>query len=514
MKEKTGIVDTLEERQPYITRKQEKGQVIPLACDNNSLAGAISQRACVYSGARVVLNPVTDAVHLVHGPIGCAGYTWDIRGAKSSGIETNRSSFSTDMKEIDIVFGGEKKLSNAIDELVAIYRPPVVFVYSTCIVGIIGDDLDSVCKTASQKHNIPVLPIKSEGFKGNKSDGYKAACDALKQLIKRPEEKTVEKKPEVSQKARKPKINILGDFNVAGDVWLVKPLFEQMGIEVIVSMTGDSNARTISRAAEADFNLVQCSGSMNYLAKWMQQEYGIPYLNVSFFGIEDISIALRKTAEYFGSEEMKKQTEEILETETNRIMPEISRIRERVEGKKAAIYMGGAAKALTLIKGFSELGMEVVIIGTQTGKKEDYEQISYSVRNGTVIVDDANPLELADLLVKQKADLMVAGVKERFIAYKLGVAFCDFNHDRVVEFEGFDGFVNFAREVDASINSPVWKAVKQRILKPEGVESERTAVKENVVNISEKPCAKKYKEMHMDPEFLRQNQDDAVESQV
>ena len=515
MKEKTGIVDTLEERQPYITRKQEKGQVIPLACDNNSLAGAISQRACVYSGARVVLNPVTDAVHLVHGPIGCAGYTWDIRGAKSSGIETNRSSFSTDMKEIDIVFGGEKKLSNAIDELVGIYRPPVVFVYSTCIVGIIGDDLDSVCKTASQKHNIPVLPIKSEGFKGNKSDGYKAACDALKQLIKRPQEKkAAEKKTETSPEVRKPKINILGDFNVAGDVWLVKPLFEQMGIEVIVSMTGDSTARTISRAAEADLNLVQCSGSMNYLAKWMQQEYGIPYLNVSFFGIEDISIALRKTAEYFGSEEMKRQAEEILETETNRIMPEISRIRKRVEGKKAAIYMGGAAKALTLIKGFSELGMEVVIIGTQTGKKEDYEQISYSVRDGTVIVDDANPLELAELLVKQKTDLMVAGVKERFIAYKLGVAFCDFNHDRVVEFEGFDGFVNFAREVDASINSPVWKAVRQRTLKPEGVESERAAVKENIENISEKPCAKKYKDMPMDPEFLHQNRDAAVESQV
>ena len=482
MIEKTGIVDTLEERQPYITRKQEKGQVIPLACDNNSLAGAVSQRACVYSGARVVLNPVTDAVHLVHGPIGCAGYTWDIRGAKSSGIETNRSSFSTDMKEIDVVFGGEKKLSNAIDELVGIYHPPVVFVYSTCIVGIIGDDLESVCKTASKKHNIPVIPVKSEGFKGNKSDGYKAACDALKQLIKRPEEKKPEEGPEV----KKPKINILGDFNVAGDVWLVKPLFERMGIEVIVSMTGDSTAESISRAAEADLNLVQCSGSMTYLAKWMQKEYEIPYQTISFFGIEDISIALRKTAEYFGSEEMKKIAEEILETETNRIMPEISRVRESVKGKKAAIYMGGPAKALTLIKGFAELGMEVVIIGTQTGKKEDYEQISYSVRDGTVIVDDANPLELADLLVKQKADLMVAGVKERFIAYKLGVAFCDFNHDRVVEFEGFEGFVNFAKEVDASINSPVWKAVRQRTLKLESLE----------------------------PEFLHSRSDAAVESEV
>lgn len=515
MIEKTGIVDTLEERQPYITRKQEKGQVIPLACDNNSLAGAISQRACVYSGARVVLNPVTDAVHLVHGPIGCAGYTWDIRGAKSSGIETNRSSFSTDMKEIDIIFGGEKKLSNAIEELVGIYHPPVIFVYSTCIVGIIGDDLDSVCKIASKKHNIPVLPVKSEGFKGNKSDGYKAACDALKQLIKRPrKEKAAEKKTGVNPGLKKPRINILGDFNVAGDVWLVKPLFEQMGIEVIVSMTGDSTAKSISRAAEADLNLVQCSGSMTYLAKWMQQEYGIPYLTVSFFGIEDISMALRKTAEYFGSEEMKKTAEEMLETETNRIMPEISRVRERVKGKKAAIYMGGPAKALTLIKGFAELGMEVVIIGTQTGKKEDYEQISYSVRDGTVIVDDANPLELAELLVKQKADLMVAGVKERFIAYKLGVAFCDFNHDRVVEFEGFDGFVNFAKEVDASINSPVWKAVRQRVLKPEAVKSERSAGKENIKNIFGEPCAKECKDMAVDPEFLCQNEDTAVESQV
>ncbi|HOW14635.1 nitrogenase component 1, partial [Methanosarcina sp.] len=306
MIEKTGIVDTLEERQPYITRKQEKGEVIPLACDNNSLAGAISQRACVYSGARVVLNPVTDAVHLVHGPIGCAGYTWDIRGAKSSGVETNRSSFSTDMKEIDVVFGGEKKLSNAIEELVGLYRPPVIFVYSTCIVGIIGDDLESVCKTASKKHNIPVIPVKSEGFKGNKSDGYKAACDALKKLIKRPEEGAAEKKSEMRSElkkseikdseiekteVKKPKINILGDFNVAGDVWLIKPLFEQMGIEVIVSMTGDSTAKSISRAAEADLNLVQCSGSMTYLAKWMQKEYGIPYQTISFFGIEDISIA-------------------------------------------------------------------------------------------------------------------------------------------------------------------------------------------------------------------------------
>ncbi len=440
------VVNTLRERQPYIAQKQTE-KAVALACDNTSLAGAVSQRACVYSGARVVLNPVTDAVHLVHGPIGCASYTWDIRGALSSGVETYRTSFTTDMKEIDVVFGGEKKLARAIDELVELYNPPVIFVYSTCIVGLIGDDLEAVCKTASHRHGIPIIPVKSEGFKGNKSDGYKAACNALKKLIGREE-------PEITSPYR---INLLGEFNVAGDLWLVKPLFERMGIQVITSMTGDSTARTISQAHRAQLNLVQCSGSMTYLAKWMKEKYGIPFLKVSFFGIEDLCTALRATAEFFNTRE---RAEAIIREETARIMPEINRIRLRVKGKKAAIYMGGAAKALTLIKGFRELGMEVVIIGTQTGKRADYEQISYSVKDGTVIVDDANPLELSELLIKQKADLMVGGVKERFMAYKLGIAFCDFNHDRTVEFEGFKGFLNFAREIDSSINSPVWKETR------------------------------------------------------
>lgn len=453
MPEITNVVATLDERQPYITQKEGKKGTVPMACDNTSLAGAMSQRACVYSGARVALNPVTDAIHLVHGPIGCASYTWDIRGSLSSDDETFRTAFTTDMKEIDIVFGGEKKLSGAIDELVELHHPPAVFVYSTCIVGIIGDDLEAVCKDAREKHDIPIIPVKSEGFKGTKSDGYKAACNALMTIIGT-------KEPEVTSPYR---INLLGEFNVAGDVWFVKPLFERMGVQVITAMTGDSTIDSISQCHGAQLNLVQCSGSMTFLAKWMQKEYNIPFTKISFFGIEDLSIALRKTAEFFDSDEMKQIAEDIIAEESARILPEIHRIRERVKGKKAAIYMGGAAKALTLIKGFRELGMEVVIIGTQTGKRDDYQQISYQVKDGTVIIDDANPLELAELIISQNADLMVAGVKERFIAYKLGVAFCDFNHDRDLEFEGYDGFLNFAREIDSSINSPVWNAIRQQV---------------------------------------------------
>jgi len=208
--------------------------------------------------------------------------------------------------------------------------------------------------------------------------------------------------------------------------------------------------------------LVQCSGSMTYLAKKMEEKYGIAYRRISFFGLKDMSEALRTAAEFFGLAEMKEKAEEIISRETERIRPEIEAYRARVTGKKAAIYMGGAAKAVSLVKAFQELGMEVVIIGTQTGGRDDYQNIAYIVKEGTVIIDDANPLELKELLIKQKADLLVAGVKERFLAYKMGIAFCDFNHDRTTSFEGYAGMRNFAREVSITINSPVWQLAVKR----------------------------------------------------
>ena len=443
------IVKIFEGREGHIAQKGE--EILPLACNCDSLAGAVSQRACVYSGARVVLNPITDALHLVHGPIGCASYTWDIRGSTSTGPDLYRNSFSTDMKELDVIFGGEKKLAACLRELAEKYHPPAIFVYSTCIVGIIGDDLTTVCRKASEELGIPVLPVKSEGFRGNKNEGYKAACNALAELVG-----TRDYTP------KKPSVNLLGEYNVARDLSYVKPFFEEMGLEVVATLTGDARVEEIERAHTAQLNLVQCSGSMTYLAKKMEEKYGIAYRRISFFGQKDMSEALRTAAGFFGLAEIREKAEQIIERETERIRPEIEAYRARVAGKKAAIYMGGAAKAVSLVKAFQELGMEVVIIGTQTGGRDDYQNIAYIVKEGTVIIDDANPLELKELLIRQKADLLVAGVKERFLAYKMGIAFCDFNHDRTTSFEGYTGMRNFAREVSITINSPVWQLAVKR----------------------------------------------------
>lgn len=440
----------LKEREAQIHRKGNTP--FEIECDKDSLAGAVSQRACVFCGSRVVLYPIADAVHLVHGPIGCAVYTWDIRGALSSGPELHRLSFSTDLQEMDVIFGGEPKLYKALIELIDRHNPKAAFVYSTCIVGLIGDDLEAVCKRVEKEKGIPVLPVMSEGFKGNKRAGYQAACNAMSRLVGTGDISGISKRS----------INILGDFNLAGEIWLIREYFNRIGVEVVANITGDGRVEDIKRCHGAALNVVQCSGATQDLANMMEEQFGIPSIRVSYFGVEDMAESLYEVARYFEDDEMLEKARELVKEELQTLLPKLQKFKKALKGKKAAIYVGGAFKAFSLVKAFRLIGMDVVMVGSQTGTREDYEELQEITDDGTIIIDDANPLELSAIMKEKDVDIFVGGVKERPIAYKLGVAFCDHNHERKEMLAGFEGMLNFASEVYGSVMSPVWQFVPRR----------------------------------------------------
>jgi nitrogenase molybdenum-cofactor synthesis protein NifE len=439
----------LDERKASIRRG---GDGTGLGCEKHSVSGSVSQRACVYCGARVVLNPITDAFHIVHGPIGCASYTWDIRGSLSSGSERYRNSFSTDLRERDVVFGGAEKLEAAIDELATEHDAKLIFVYATCIAGVIGDDVDGVCHSAERRLGIRAIPVKAPGFSGTKSQGYRMACDALMALLA--PHKDVPKTDGV---------NILGDFNLAGEIWIIKNYLAKIGVPVVSTFTGDANHETLTKAPGARLNIVQCAGSMNYLAKRMEEEWGVPSVRVSFFGVEDTRSSLDRVAEALGDARARHKAAAFCESRSLELCPLSERYRPCLEGKKAAIYVGGGFKAISLIRQFSAMGIETVVVGTQTGSKEDYETIDGLVGNNAIILDDATPSELECFMREKGADILVGGVKERPLAYKLGIAFCDHNHERKHALAGFEGVENFTREIHLSMNSPVWRYTEGEI---------------------------------------------------
>jgi len=434
--------------------RDRKSQIMTKGSDRHdlvggkpSVAGSVSQRACVFCGSRVVLYPIADALHLVHGPIGCAAYTWDIRGAMSSGPELHRNSFSTDLREKHVIFGGEKQLYQALTTLIDQYHPKAAFVYSTCIVGVIGDDVQSVCKQVAAERSIPVIPVMAEGFQGSKKDGYKIACDAMAGLVGTDESKDVSP---VS-------INILGDFNLAGELWILKEYYKKMGIQILASITGDGRVKAIQNAHRASLNVVQCSGSMIHLAKTMEEKYGIPFIKVSYFGIEDMSDALYEVAKFFGNEETMDRARGLVKGELEKLLPALEPYRRALQGKKAAIYVGGAFKAISLVKALRLIGIRTVIAGTQTGNTDDYKLLKAICDDGCILVDDSNPNELSEFVGQTGADVFIGGVKERPIACKLGIGFCDHNHERKLALAGYEGMLNFAKEVYETVTSPVWK---------------------------------------------------------
>lgn len=431
-----------------------KGSGKEFVCDRKSTAGSVTQRACAFCGSRVVLYPIADALHIVHGPIGCAVYNWDIRGSLSSGPQLHRNSFSTDLGENDVIFGGEKKLKASLIELINYYKPKAAFIYSTCIVGLIGDDVEAICKVVGKETGVDCIPVDSPGFKGTKKSGYQAACEAAYRLVGTGSTEGISKYS----------INLMGEFNIAGEAWMIREYFERMGVEVVSTITGDGRVDDLRRCHGASLNLVQCSGSMTHLSKLLEKNHGIPMKRVSFFGFEDTARALYDTAEHFGDPELMRRAEEVVREEISKYAPKIKKYKKQLKGKKAALYVGGAFKAFSLVLALRALGMKTVLAGTQTGNAEDYEQLKEICDPGTIIVDDSNPLELAKFVLEKDVDLFIGGVKERPIAFKLGVAFCDHNHERKIPLAGFAGMLNFAEEVALSALSPVWKFAPRRSL--------------------------------------------------
>lgn len=158
------------------------------ACDHNGggKSGCSAPKpgtaagGCAFDGAQITLLPIADVAHLVHGPIGCAGSSWDNRGSHSSGPRINRLGFTTDMSEQDVIMGhGERRLFHAVRHIVERYHPAAVFIYNTCVPAMAGDDIEAVCRAAEQVNQVPVIAIDAAGFYGGKNLGNRIAGDIM-----------------------------------------------------------------------------------------------------------------------------------------------------------------------------------------------------------------------------------------------------------------------------------------------------------------------------------------------
>jgi nitrogenase molybdenum-cofactor synthesis protein NifE len=411
---------------------------------------------CAFDGAKIALQPITDVAHLVHGPIACEGNSWDNRGSKSSGSNLWRTGFTTDINETDVVFGGEKRLYKSIKEIVEKYDPPAVFVYQTCVPAMIGDDIDAVCKAASKKFGKPVVPVNSPGFVGPKNLGNKLAGEAILDYVIGTEE------PEYTTPYD---INIIGEYNLSGELWQVKPLLDELGIRILCCISGDAKYHDVASSHRARAAMMVCSKSMINIARKMEERYEIPFFEGSFYGIEDTSEALREIArlliERGADPELMDRVETLVAREEARAWAAIEPYKQRLTGKKVLLITGGV-KSWSVVAALQEAGLELVGTSVKKSTKEDKERIKELMGEDAHMIDDMSPREMYKMLKDAKADIMLSGGRSQFVALKAKMPWLDINQERHHAYMGYVGMVELVREIDKALSNPVWEQVRKR----------------------------------------------------
>lgn len=494
-----------------INDKDEKTKVVPeIQANIRTVPGIITQRGCTYAGCRgVVLGPTRDILQIVHGPIGCAYYSWMTRRNQTSTTGDDQEnymtySFSTNMDENEIVFGGEKKLKQAIQEAYDIFKPKAIAVFSTCPIGLIGDDVHAVAKEMKNKLGINVFAFSCEGYKGvSQSAGHHIANNGVfKHIVG-----TNDEAPE-----GKFKMNMLGEYNIGGDAFELERMLETVGITLVGTFSGNSTYDDFAKAHTADLNVVMCHRSINYVANMIEKKYGVPWFKVNFIGADSSAKSMRKIVEYFGDKELIAKTEEFVKAE----MAEVEAVRKEIynkhKGKTAMLFVGGS-RGHHYQDLFSELGIKTIAAGYEFAHRDDYEGVRvlptikidadsrnieelhveqdpekfrarktkeeieqmeksgfefsdydgmmYQMNKGTFVIDDISQHETEKLLETYRPDIFCAGIKEKYIIQKMGIPMKQLHsYDYGGPYAGFKGAINFYKEIDRMLCSRVFNFVK------------------------------------------------------
>ena len=414
---------------------------------------------CSFDGAQITLLPIADVAHIVHGPIACAGSSWDNRGTRSSGITLFRTGMTTDLSETDVVMGrGEKRLFHAIKQATDSYSPAAVFVYNPCVTALTGDDVGAVCEDASARWGTPVVPVDAAGFYGTKNLGNRLAGEAMfKHVIG-----TREPSPAAPRADGLPTfdVNLIGEYNIAGEFWHVAPLFDELGLRILGTLSGDSRFHEVQTMHRARVNMVVCAKALLNVARKLHEKFGIPFFEGSFYGVQDVSDALRSFARLLGDADLAARCEAVIAREEARSNAALEPWRERLKGKRVLLYTGGV-KSWSIVSALQDLGMKVVATGTRKSTEEDKARIRELMGDDAKMIDEGSPKSLLSIYHEYRADILIAGGRNLYTALKARIPFLDINQEREFGYAGYTGMVELARQLVLSMESPVWAAVRR-----------------------------------------------------
>ncbi|MBO4759888.1 MAG: nitrogenase, partial [Spirochaetaceae bacterium] len=286
--------------------------------------------SCLSGCALNALAAIRNVAVVYHAPAGCTAMASNDAvkfGQIAARVNktTNSVFVCTDLNEKDTVFGATNDLRKIIQHTYETYKPDAIFVSTSCVSGVTGEDVDGVASDLDAELPIPVIPVHCEGFKSRIwASGFDISDHAVLQGIVQP------------PKQKRRTINIKNFYESARPQ--ITKIFNEVFDAEPQFLYCNSTIEELSHLSEALCTVCICGTLGTYLGNALEETYGVPYVRtINHSGITGFETWLRGIGDTIGK---RAEVEAYIEKQRAIYIPQIEEVTKQLKGLRAVIGMG------------------------------------------------------------------------------------------------------------------------------------------------------------------------------
>ena len=420
--------------------------------------------ACQPLGAELAAHGFEGTLPFVHGAQGCASY---YRSTLNRHFREPAPAVSDSMTEDGAVFGGQNNLHEGLENAIALYKPKMVAIFTSCMPEIIGDDLTAFIKNARAKDLVPKdLPTPfahTPSFNGSHTTGYDAMLLAILQDLT--EGKRVEGRCTG-------KLNLIPGFDAnTGNYREYRRILDAFGIPATIladiSESFDSGNDGTYRLYAGGTPLTETADAINGKATitlgshattktfaWVKEHFAGKHVQLPMpLGVAKTDAFLMKLAELFD-----RPVPDVLRADRARAVDAMTDAQQYMHGKKFALY-GDADQLLGYVSFLLEMGAVPYHVLCSKGSKKLEKELQALLdaspygKTGKIHMN-RDLWHLRSLLVTDPVDALVGDTHGKFAARDAKIPLFRFGFpifDRVSKHRyplvGYPGVVNMVTEI-------------------------------------------------------------------
>ncbi len=327
--------------------------------------------------------------------------------------------------------GSQEKVVENITRKDKEEQPDLIVLTPTCTSSILQEDLQNFVNRAALESKCDVILADVNHYRVNE---LQAADRTLEQIVRYYLEKARKNNELDLKKTDKPSVNIIGIFTLGfhnqHDCRELKRFLTDLGITINEVIPEGGSVKNLKNLPKAWFNLVPYREVGLMTAKYLEQEFAMPYVNTTPMGLVDMSTCIREISNILislaptNSDIDPQNFENYIEQQTRYVSQAAWFSRsidcQNLTGKKAVVF-GDATHAVSMTKILSrEMGVRVSCAGTYCKHDADWfrEQVQ-GFCDEVLITDDHT--QVADMIARIEPAAIFGTQMERHVGKRLDI---------------------------------------------------------------------------------------------